>query len=115
MTIIKIESYGNGGHEDQSINGVSPETFPIPEGYALLPESLGTPETLENFPFGNITVEKTNGVPTVTSWVPGTPPEPVEPPKEYISAPLADQIKAVSDRQDFLEDCIAEMATKVYG
>ncbi len=26
-----------------------------------------------------------------------------------------EQIKAISDRQDFLEDCIAEMATQVYS
>ena len=28
---------------------------------------------------------------------------------------LKDQIKAISDRNDFVEDCIAEMATVVYG
>ncbi len=28
---------------------------------------------------------------------------------------LSAQLKAVSDRQEFLEDCIAEMATQVYS
>ncbi len=76
MTIIKIETNDNGSHSNQTINGVTPETFPIPEGYAVLPEGVGTPDTLKNYPFGDITVETIDGIPTVTSWTPGTLPEP---------------------------------------
>lgn len=53
----------------------------IPDGWAILPESVGTPETLENFPFGEITVGNVDGVPTVKSWKPlPLPPDPPEPP-----------------------------------
>lgn len=76
MTIIKIEPHENGSHDNQTINGVTPETFPIPEGYAVIPETLGTHETLENYPFGDITVADIDGVPTVTSWTPRPIPEP---------------------------------------
>lgn len=88
MTIIKIEPHANGGHDNQTINGVTPETFPIPDGYAVVPESVGTPETLENYPFGEVTVEDVDGMPTVTSWTPLPVPEP-EPeaaPEEQYSA-----------------------------
>lgn len=57
MTIIKIEQNENGSHDNQTINGVTPETFPIPEGYAVVKEDLGTPDTLKNYPFGAVTVE----------------------------------------------------------
>lgn len=76
MTIIKIEPNENGSHDNQTINGVTPETFSIPEGYAVVPESVGTTETLENYPFGEITVETIGGLPTVTSWTPLPVPEP---------------------------------------
>lgn len=66
MTIIKIEPNDNGSHNNQT----SSAPVPLPEGYAVLPESVGTPETLENYPFGEITVEDVDGVPTVTSWTP---------------------------------------------
>ncbi len=76
MTIIKIAPNDNGSHDNQTINGVTSETFSIPEGYAVIPESGGTPDTLENYPFGEITVEDIDGIPTVTSWTPGVIPEP---------------------------------------
>lgn len=86
MTIIKIESQENGGHDNQTINGVTPETFPVPDGWAVIPEWLGDPDTLENYPFGEITVEEIHGVPTVTDWralpIPEPDPRP-EPPEEY--------------------------------
>ena len=47
---------------------------------------------------------------------------PVEPPKEVTIEELAAenkllkaQLQAQTDRSDFIEDCIAEMATQVYG
>lgn len=79
MTIIKIVPYENGSHDNQTIFGATPETFPIPEGYAIIPEEVGTTETLENYPFGEITVEDRDGLPTVTSWMPLPIPEPEKP------------------------------------
>lgn len=76
MTIIKIEPHENGAHDNQTINGATPETFPIPEGYAMLPEEVGTPETLENYPFGEIEVMYEWEVPTVRVWRPLAMPEP---------------------------------------
>ena len=73
MTIIKIKQNGNGSHDNQTINGVTPE-------------ALGTPETLENYPFGEITVEDRDGVPTVTSWTPLPIPEPEPQPEERYTA-----------------------------
>lgn len=72
MTIIKIKQNDNGSHDNQT----SSADFPVPEGYAIVPEDVGTPETLENYPFGDITVEDRDGVPTVTSWTPLPMPEP---------------------------------------
>lgn len=76
MTIIKIAPYNNGGHDNLTIDTVTPKTYSIPDGYAVIPESVGTPETLENYPFGEITVEDRGGVPTVTGWTPLPVPEP---------------------------------------
>lgn len=91
MTIIKVDSHEDGGHDNQRINGMSSDTFPIPEGWALIPEYIGAPESLENYPFGEITVEDRDGVPTVTSWTPLPIPEPEgpeEPEKTYTSEDL---------------------------
>lgn len=79
MTIIKIEPNENGSHDNQTINGATPETFPIPEGYAVVPEALGP---LENFPFGEVTWQFFDNVPTVTSWTPLPVPEPEPGPEE---------------------------------
>ncbi len=75
MTIIKIAPHENGGHDNQTTNA----PIPVPEGYAILPPEVGTPETLENYPFGDLTVEDRDGVPTVTSWTPRPVPEPPGP------------------------------------
>lgn len=86
MTILKIEPNDNGSHDNQTIYGVTPEDFPAPEGYAIVPEEIGAPETLENYPFGDITVEDRDGVPTVTSWTPLPMPEPEPEPEATYSA-----------------------------
>ena len=78
MTIIKIISNNDGGHSNQSIDA----SIQIPEGWAVIPEDIGTITTLKNFPFGNISVEDVNGVPTVTSWTPLPIPEPSPEPEE---------------------------------
>lgn len=75
MTIIEIKQNDNGSHNNQTINNVTPEIFPIPEGYAIIPEELGTPDTLPNYPFGEIATEIQNGIPVVTSWFPLPIPE----------------------------------------
>lgn len=72
MTIIKINPHDNGAHDNQTTSA----KIPVPAGYAVIPESVGTPETLQNYPFGNITVTNVGGVPTVTSWTPLPIPEP---------------------------------------
>lgn len=86
MTIIRIAPYSNGGHDNQTIDGVQPETFPVPEGYAVLPEEVGTPETLENFPFGEISVDSLSYPPVVTGWTPLPMPEPAPEPENPSSA-----------------------------
>lgn len=72
MNFIKIQPNNNGSHNNLSNFNL---TIPPEEGWAVIPESVGTPSTLENFPFGTITVVDVDGVPTVASWVPGEIPE----------------------------------------
>lgn len=76
MTIIKIEQNKNGSHDNNTIAGVTPETFPVPEGWAVIPPELGVPETIPNYPFGEIIWDAIDGLPTVTSWTPLPIPEP---------------------------------------
>lgn len=52
MTIFKIAPLPNGAHDNQIISDV----VPIPDGWALLPEPIATPNT-ENYPFADITTE----------------------------------------------------------
>lgn len=88
MTIIEIEPLDNGAHRNQSPN--SP--IPIPDGWAVIPEGMER----ENFPFGEVTVETVNGVPTVTSWTPGTVPEPEpvpEPPETITLDEMAEAVR----------------------
>ena len=80
MRIIEIATLGNGAHRNQS-GGLSV----VPSGWAVIPADLVT----ENFPFGEITMEDINGVPTVTYWSPLPMPEP-EPVPE--AEPTADEL-----------------------
>ena len=68
MQIVEIKALENGGHRNQTIDQMKQ----IPEGWAVVPESMET----RNFPFGEVTVQNIDGIPTVTSWTPGTVPEP---------------------------------------
>lgn len=68
MRIIEIEALSNGAHRNQTISTESP----LPEGYAVIPEDMDTP----NFPFGEVTTEEIDGVMMVTKWVAGTIPTP---------------------------------------
>lgn len=80
MTIIKIEKEKDGWHQN-----ISGSVSNIPDGWALLPESLQIPKT---FPFVNIEVSDIDGVQTVTSisesTVPKPEPEP-EPESPYVT------------------------------
>lgn len=83
MRLIKIEKQKNGAHAYQTIDRLTK----LPLGWAVIPpvkRYIETPEgwkmveeemELPNLPYGDITVEKICGVPTVTSWVAGELPE----------------------------------------
>ena len=122
MKIIKIESNGNGSHNNQTINGSDSATFPVPDGWAILPDGIETP----NFPFGEVTVDNQTP-PFVTSWTPLPIPEPEPEPDpapttedrvaalESENKTLKAQVSAQSEQMDFYEECIAEMASVVYA
>ena len=67
MTIIEITSLENGAHMNQTTNSF----LRIPDGWAVIPDDMDTP----NFPFGDITVDKTQSPPVVTKWNPLPMPE----------------------------------------
>lgn len=73
MRIVEITKSENGFHNncDFSTN----VTFELPDGWAVIPENLETP----NFPFGEVVVKKVDNVTTVVEWVPGVVPEDEEP------------------------------------
>ena len=62
MRIVEIKVGSNGSHRNQR-----GEFLMIPDGYALIPDGMETP----NFPFGEVTAEEINGIMTVTNWVAG--------------------------------------------
>lgn len=74
MRIIEIVALKNGAHNEQDINWDNPDIFPVPAGWAILPDGMNTP----NFPFGSITVDDSTP-PMVTSWTPLPIPEPEKP------------------------------------
>lgn len=77
MLIIEIKPSANGAHNNQLIFG----PIDVPDGWAIIPADLVTPDTLKNFPFGEITVEDVDGLTTVTSWTPLPIPGPEKPPE----------------------------------
>lgn len=91
MKIIEIKSLENGGHRN-----LIGDNLPLPEGWAVIPDKVET----KNFPFGEVTVEIINGIPTVTKWIAGTIPESNEP--EPITT---------KERLEALEAAMLEMAT----
>ena len=122
MRIIEIAALSNGAHNNQEIMVADPSTFPVPDGWAIMPDTLDTP----NFPFGDITVDNQKP-PVVTGWTPLPIPEPEPEPEpapttedrvaalESENKTLKAQVSAQSEQMDFYEDCIAEMATVVYA
>lgn len=75
MKIIEIAALDNGAHNNQEIYGVDPSVFPVPDGWAVIPEDIVIPDT---FPFVNITVADSDedGAPFVTSMTAGVVPDP---------------------------------------
>ena len=71
MRAIEISALSNGAHRNQT--GLSV----LPDGWAVIPDDM----VCENFPFGEVTAAEIDGVMTVTSWIPGTMPEPEPEPK----------------------------------
>ena len=90
MRIIEIKALDNGGHRNQTGNIQT-----IPKGWAVIPDDMET----KNFPFGEVTVEIIDGIPTVASWKAGTIPK--TPTKEEITT---------QERLEALEAAMLEMA-----
>ena len=103
MRIVKIEAYDNGGHANQTTNA----NIPLPEGWAIIPEELATP----NFPFGELTAEEIDGVMTVTSWTAGEipQPEPEPDPQPTLEERMTAMETAVADGLSLFENDLGEV------
>lgn len=88
MTIIEIAALDNGAHNNQTINGVDPAKFPVPEGWAIIPDGM----VCENFPFGEVTVDNSTP-PIVISWTPGVIPEPEPEPEPETELSVWDELQ----------------------
>lgn len=116
MIIVSISSIDEHGLHEY-ISGAHVVVHP---GYAKIPEDMEIPSS---FPYVDIEVE--NGVVAKMTPLPVPEPEPEPEPQPTIddrvtilesdNALLKQQLKAASDQNDFLEDCIAEMAGIVYA
>lgn len=74
MTIVEIKEQSNGSHRNELI--LHGTLSSVPDGWAVIPETVGNPDNLENFPFGTIEVEEIDRVMTVTKWIAGREPKP---------------------------------------
>ena len=90
LTIVEIISDAFGGHN----NHTAYYSIPVPDGWAILPPEVGTPDTLENFPFGEITVDETQTPPVVTGWTPLPMPEPTPEPEPEDETSVWDELDA---------------------
>ena len=94
MRAIEIAALDNGAHRNQTGMSV------LPDGWAMIPDDM----VYENFPFGEVTAAEIDGVMTVTSWIPGTMPEPAPAPEpsptieDRVAALEADAAQAALDR-----------------
>lgn len=109
MTIVKIESEWNNSHAWLSnVDYVLPNWIEVPESL------LSTWEELK--PFVNLNISD-DGVLIGITKAEEIQPKPIS----EVSDPMAEinllkkQLKAASDQNEFLEDCIAEMAEIVYA
>lgn len=85
MRIIEINALSNGAHRNQT------GTFYIvSDGWAVVPDDMET----ENFPFGEVTAEEVNGVPTVTTWTPLPMPDPAPETEPETEATVWDELDA---------------------
>lgn len=115
MKIIEIAAMDNGAHRNQTTFGV----IPVRNGWAVIPEGMNIPDT---FPFVDIEVDGQIVISMTAGTVPDPEPEPEPEPTVYECVSelksenklLKAQLQAQTDRTDFLEDCIAEMASVVY-
>jgi hypothetical protein len=82
MKIIELKTLENGSHRNQMGDFTT-----IPEGYAVIPDGVETP----NFPFGEVTAREIDGIMTVTNWVAGVIPE-EEPIPETESEPTTEEL-----------------------
>lgn len=80
IKIVELIAMQNGAHRNQTTSEF------VPDGWAVIPEDMN----LENFPFGSIVAQSTNGVLTVTQWTPGTMPEDVSAPPSELEQLRAD-------------------------
>lgn len=102
MTIIKIAPHENGGHDNQTTSA----QIPVPDGWAVIPPEVGTPETLENYPFGTVTTAMEGNVPTVTSWTPL--PVPVPEPEPDPEPTQLDRVEAQATYTAMMTDTLLE-------
>lgn len=97
MKIIEISALSNGAHRNQAVSGgITP-----PDGWAILPETLETP----NFPFGTLTIDNSTP-PMVTSWTAGEIPTP-EPKPEPEPSQL-DRVEAQATYTAMMTDTLLE-------
>ena len=87
------------------------------EGWSIVPEKFQS-VIRENYPYIDVTCEEIEGVSTVTHVEnlpvpPPPPPAPVIPTVDDITL-LKAQVSALTEQNDFLEDCLVEMAGIVY-
>ena len=94
MQLIEISELPSGAHNNQTINGADPATFPVPEGWAIIHESDGPHK---NFPFGSFETEIVDGrtYMKLNSWTPGKMPEPEPKPEpEPLEPSVWDELQA---------------------
>lgn len=127
ISLTSINEYG----KKKSIAGTTNEfSYYIGLGYVMIPKGMELPKS---YPY--VEIEHTDGIVTKLTSLPvpnPEPPDPIEPEPEPEPDPtptteervttlesdndlLKQQLKAASDQNDFLEDCIAEMAAIVYA
>ena len=89
MRMVEIIALENGAHNNLTSNFIE-----LSDGWAVIPDDMETP----NFPFGEVTTEEIEGVMTVTSWTPGTIPEPEpEPEPEPTTDEVLNALLGVSE------------------
>lgn len=80
MKLVKIKPFENGAHDNCGYS----HAVAVSDGWAVISPEVGTPKTLENFPFGNFEVEEIDGVLYMKkdSWTPLPMPEPAPEPED---------------------------------